>query len=547
MSARRAAAVFILLTAVFTWPQVLHPLSVPGNIDAYFNMWRIGWIAHQLPIDPSALFDANIYYPQPRTLALSDAVLLQGIVGLPFVKLGVPLVLVTNGLIFAGFVLSGLGMFLLVRDLTGRAAPAVLAGMVFAFAPFRFDHYFHLEMGWAQWMPLTLWAVHRTIRTGRWAYGLGAGVFVALQGYSSVYYTVFLAAALVLTAPIFVWMAAPAIRRRAVLSLLAGGVVAAMLLAPYVRVYRQMAVETGGRSRQESLLAYAAGPKHYFAAMPTSLVYGKLTGDWGQHEKRLLPGLIVMVLAGFSLWPPIDRRRVIYALMLAFAVDISFAHRGLLLGWLYDHVFAFRGLRVPPRIGQLMLLAAGVLAAIGLSRLLDWLPAARPRWRTAAVALALGLTGVEYLTTPMTLVPVRTTPSSVTDWLRTQPHGVVAEFPAPGPASEAIPEVYYQYESTFHWFPLLNGYSGMYPTTYVEWVREMQDFPSDASIAALAARGAMYLIVHEHYYPRGEYERIVSALAARTDLVGFGPFAEPSGHRYGGEVRAYRLLKQGKQ
>jgi hypothetical protein len=93
-----------------------------------------------------------------------------------------------------------------------------------------------------------------------------------------------------------------------------------------------------------------------------------------------------MLLVAVSLWPPFDRRRLAYALMLAFAVDISFAHRGLLLGWLYDHVFAFRGLRVPPRIAQLMLMAAGVLAGFGLARLADIVRVSRPRWTNALVS-----------------------------------------------------------------------------------------------------------------------------------------------------------------
>jgi hypothetical protein len=540
VTAGRAAALFLLLTAVFTWPQVIHPLSVPANIDAYFNMWRVAWVAHQLPLDPAHLFDANIYYPQARTLLLSDAVLLQALVGLPFIKLGVPVVLVTNAIVFAGFVLSGLGMFLLVRDLTGRSAAGVLGGIVFAFAPFRFDHYFHLEMGWAQWMPLALWMVHKTA-SGRVKHGLLAGLFVALQGYSSVYYLVFLSAALVIAGPILISTAPAALRGRAIKSLFFGALLSAVLLAPYINTYRHAAEQTGGRTRQEALHAYGAGPKHYLATMPSSVIYGTTTGTWGQHEKRLFPGFIVMLLAAVSLWPPFDRRRIAYALMLAFAVDISFAHRGLLLGWLYDHVFAFRGLRVPPRIAQLMLMATGVLAGFGLARLQDIVRTSRPRWANALVVLAVGLTALEYASTPMALVPVSTTPSALAAWLSAQPPGVVAEFPAPGPTSEGIPEVYYQYESTFHWKPLLNGYSGMYPAAYVQWIQAMRSFPDDASIATLAERHVTYITLRERHFPAGEYQRTVRALATRTDLLAFGPFPDGSG-----EARAYRLLTSAK-
>jgi len=140
LSGWMAAAVFTILTIVFTWPQALHWLSVPDFIDTYFSLWRIGWIAHQLTVDPRHLFDANIFYPLHDTLAYSDAVLLQGLAGAPLIWMGVPTVVVYNLLILSAFVLSGLGAFLLVRDLTGSSAAGLVGGIVFAFAPFRFDH-----------------------------------------------------------------------------------------------------------------------------------------------------------------------------------------------------------------------------------------------------------------------------------------------------------------------------------------------------------------------------------------------------------------------
>jgi len=537
MTATRATGLFVVLTAVFTWPQVLHPLSIPDNIDSYFNAWRVAWVAHQLPVDPGHLFDANIFHPLTGTLLFSDVVLLECLVALPFLKLGVPVVLVTNLLVFAGFVLSALGMFLLVRDLTKNSVAAVLAAMVFAFAPFRFDHYFHLEMAWAQWMPLSLWMLHRTARTGKLAHGLLTGFFVALQGYSSVYYVIFLASALVLAGPLILWTAAADVRRKALVSLACGGALAIVLLLPYINAYRHAAAVTGGRSRQEALLAYGTGPKHYLAAMPSSVLYGKTLGTIGQHEKKLFPGFLVMALAIIGLLPRWDRVRVAYAIVLAFAVDISFSQRGLLLGWLYDHVFAFRGLRVPPRIGQLMLLAVGVLAAFGLVRVLGWVQRRRSGLVPAVAAAAIGLTALEYLSFPMTLVPVASEPSAVHAWLAAQPRGVVAELPAPGAVAEGVPEVYYQYQSIFHWFPMLNGYSGMYPGPYVEWTAAMKTFPDESAIADLRARGVSYVILHEQYFGPGEYARAVQALASRRDLVGFGPFPDTRG-----EARAYRLL-----
>src|SRR5262245_29726211 len=165
-------------------------------------MWRVAWIAHQLVTDPAHLFDANIFYPLKHTLAYSDAVLAEGLAGAPLLWLGLPAVLVYNLLVLSGFLLSGLGAFLLVRDLTGSSAAGIVGGMIYAFAPFRFDPLIHLEMLWAQWIPLAMWMLHRTLQSGRWRDGLMTGVYIGLQGLSCVYYTVFLATILVVVGPL---------------------------------------------------------------------------------------------------------------------------------------------------------------------------------------------------------------------------------------------------------------------------------------------------------------------------------------------------------
>ena len=139
ISVWQATLIFVVLTCTLTWPQVAHPLRVPVHDDAYFSMWRLAWIAHQLRTDPLHLFDGNIFYPSKDTLAYSDALLLQGIVGAPFIWLGAPVVLIYNLHILATFVLCGLGLFLLARDLTGVPAAGLVAGIVFGFATYRFD------------------------------------------------------------------------------------------------------------------------------------------------------------------------------------------------------------------------------------------------------------------------------------------------------------------------------------------------------------------------------------------------------------------------
>ena len=190
----RAIGLIALLTVLMTWPQarVIRTEATPHQ-DVYFNMWRVEWFAHALATDPSHLFDANIFYPEPDTFALSDAMVVEGMAAAPFVWMGVRAVLLHNLLLLGAIALSGAAMFALARYLTGSRAAGIVAGIVFAFAPYRFEHIMHMEMQWTMWMPLAFLALHRLYDTGRMKYGLALGGCLALQLLSSIYYGIFLA------------------------------------------------------------------------------------------------------------------------------------------------------------------------------------------------------------------------------------------------------------------------------------------------------------------------------------------------------------------
>ena len=145
------------------------------------NIRRLSWVAHQLPRDPSRLFDANIFYPELRTLAYSDAMLATALMAAPLLWLGVHHILVYNIVLLLSFAASGVAMYALARALTGDRAAAFVAGVAFAFYPFRFEHYSHLELQVTFWMPLALLMMHRTMTTLRARDGAVTGLLVALQ------------------------------------------------------------------------------------------------------------------------------------------------------------------------------------------------------------------------------------------------------------------------------------------------------------------------------------------------------------------------------
>src|SRR6185503_18739166 len=132
---------FSLLTAIMTYPQILHMRDgVHDDGDPMMVTWVLAWVAHQLPRAPAHLFDANIFYPERNTLAFSETLLVPGLIVAPLHWLGVGPILIYNLVFLSGFAISGVGVALLVRRLTGNAGAAILAGLVFAFPPYRIDH-----------------------------------------------------------------------------------------------------------------------------------------------------------------------------------------------------------------------------------------------------------------------------------------------------------------------------------------------------------------------------------------------------------------------
>ena len=102
---------FVVLACVVMWPQVRHIVdSAVPHYDVYFNMWRLEWIAHALATSPRDLFDGNIFYPEPRTLAFSDAMLVEGVIAAPLIWLGTPPVLVHNLMLVGAMAMSGAAM-----------------------------------------------------------------------------------------------------------------------------------------------------------------------------------------------------------------------------------------------------------------------------------------------------------------------------------------------------------------------------------------------------------------------------------------------------
>jgi len=117
-------------------------------------------------------------------------------------------------------------------------------------------------------------------------------------------------------------------------------------------------------------------------------------------------------------------------------------------------------------------------------------------------------------------------------WLARLPHPTLTiEFPMMD--SDPV----YMYFSTMHWQPMLNGYSGFRPSSYIDMVGRMENFPDDKTVDELRRRGVRVIILHKALYPDQEdYNDNIKLLAFRKDVEFVAAWKD-----YLGEARAYML------
>ena len=311
---------YAAVAIVATWP-VARGLdrNVAGDLgDPVLTMWVLGWNSDQLLAilrgdfgRLATYFDANIFHPAPLTLAYSEHFIPQAVQALPLFALTGNPILCYNLLFLSTFVLSGLGGFLLVRELTGDARAGFVGGLLFAFAPYRFPQTPHLQVLSSQWMPFALYGLRRyftsideTASAGRWRPLLGACAALVVQNLSCGYYLMFFepfVAAYVLWE---IWQRR-AWRNRAIwlrLSAAAALVVILTLplLIPYLLAHESLGLERGSAE----LVRYSADVYSYATASPQQAIWGETARAFPQAEGDLFPGLVPLLLAltGVVFW-----------------------------------------------------------------------------------------------------------------------------------------------------------------------------------------------------------------------------------------------------
>ena len=167
-----ATLAYIVLTIAYSWPLPINLMRGvahdPG--DPILNAWILWWTTQAVPLTARG-GTRRCSIPQPARSRFRSTCSGQAPIAAPLIALtGSPL-FGYNVTLLATYVLSGLGAYFLAYTLTRRHDASFVAGLAFAFAPYRVAQLPHIQVLTAFWTPVCLAALHRYDRepSTRWA------------------------------------------------------------------------------------------------------------------------------------------------------------------------------------------------------------------------------------------------------------------------------------------------------------------------------------------------------------------------------------------
>ena len=291
--------VFCLFTAILTWPYVIRMRDVVVDTgDPYLITWIMWWDYHQTFTNPLHLFDANVFYPLKYSLAFSENSYGIAVLFFPLYALGVAPLTVHAIAMFLGFVFCGYGAFRLGRTLTGSVAVGWVAGIVFAFVPYRFNQMSQVAYLFSPWIPLIFEALVLFVRERSRPRAVWLGFAFFMNGLTTISWWNFSLIPLVLTGAILLtryglWREREFWRRGAI----AIGA-ATVLLLPFFVPYFLASRLYGFKRSISEIKANSAWPSHWLSVENRNRLWFRMGDGITEGWKfKLFPGLLPILFS----------------------------------------------------------------------------------------------------------------------------------------------------------------------------------------------------------------------------------------------------------
>ncbi len=185
-----ALGLFILLTALYTWPWFQHfDTRVPGGWnfggDTELIVWEAWHFAYALGHGTNPFHTSMLFYPYGASLAYDGSIPLHGVYQ-TLLQPWLGLLRAFNAGYLVSFCFSAWGAYMLAREYGLSFLAGLLAGFVFGFAPVRMGYISagHLAIVSTEAVPFFLLFLTRYFRKRRRLDALWASVFLGLQAWA---------------------------------------------------------------------------------------------------------------------------------------------------------------------------------------------------------------------------------------------------------------------------------------------------------------------------------------------------------------------------
>ena len=513
---RRAGAAGALglyagLVVVLSWPLAAHLATHLPNtwwtaqFDALYTGWALAYEAHALATAPARIADGNIFHPTPHALLYGTTAAGALPYFAPVFWLSGNPTLSLNVTFLAGIALTAWAVHMVVRRWTGSHAAGAVAAWTLLMSRWLLwgPPSTSLDYTVLQYVPLIMMLAARPAE--RFADTLAIAGLVVLQSLVNLFYV-----APAVFVPLGILAGVRLLRRptrAAGARLLAAAVLAMLVLTPLLAAH--LAVRADNPDLAHQTFWRSASPP---IARPSDLLRDDLP------TAVPIPALVLILVGGAvralrgrrpAATTPVATKPVGWAHALfwtACGVLLSLKPvppsraAALLTAWLP----ALAALRVPGRLGVPALIGVALLTGLAYAELVWRFP------RPARAALVVLAAAAIYANGPWTPLRPRgprllgyplfatITPGGPIVQALQAPGGPLLELPiGRGGREEPGPQARAMYRSTFHWRPLLNGYSSYWPAAHAGRMELARRLPDPDALRTLRAEtGLQAVLVH---------------------------------------------------
>ncbi|MFH1900155.1 MAG: hypothetical protein ABIJ83_02710 [Patescibacteria group bacterium] len=521
---------FLLFLAVAVWIIEI-PIGgigrmLPSIDDPCLVTYIWSWEMHIIPVNPLELFNTNIFAPFENTLALTEHMLGSLIFAWPLFLLLKNIVLVFNVISLLSFAVSGLGMYLLAYYLSKNKLASLVAGFIYAFAPFKLHHQEHINLS-GMWLPYFFLYLEKFFDKQTWKNTWLLFITTIIVFLNAMQYFLFLPIVIILFFLKNILTKQFVFNKNVLAKFFVFGlfflVIAVPLYIPYLQVKHELGFERSiltVEGLSPDLIDYFISPFVY------KYFYPVFFGEWAVGFGWLV--LLLLIIASMSIYRRIHRMKeknsiIIYYFIGLIAFLFSFGYfiqltradpSGLIGPWAFFYHFipGFDGVRAVGRYSIFLLLSAGVIIAIGLSELFKQkIQDYGKKFFLTLVIIVLMLAEFSYVQ-PTKYIPVSKAAPAVYNWIKTQSDdNIYLEMPSGGDYLWNNYDAFYIFYSRNHFKKIINGYSGYTPIEYEELSKQLMHFNID-DINLIADYGVTHIIFHFDYYPMKFKEQTMAGL-----------------------------------